>query len=247
MTSGAHSFEHVTLQLKEEMSSNAASCVLTYFQGRGRAELTRLMLEVCGITYQERTITKALLDQLREGGELFFQQLPLLELDGMKLVQSVAMVRYIARTHDMYGSSPVEAYQCDMIADGLADLKEHFIKFADYQQRKEDPQAYDSMLKGKLPRYLSAMEKQLSRNGKSDTALFLVGNKLSHADVALLEVLELVEEQYPGVVREYPLLARFHHRMREMDRVRDYLSSTRRHPPLHDEYIAHVKEILYKN
>lgn len=230
------------------MAANDGECgVLTYFDGRGRAELIRLMLEVTGVPYQERVVTKAVMEELKQGEDLFFKQLPLLELDGLKLVQSVATVRYIARTRGMYGSSPLEAYQCDLIADGLADLKEHFITFKDYYQRKADPETYDSHIKDKLlPRYLTAMEKQLKCNNKSENPHFLVGEKLSYADVALLEVLELVEELHPGLVTAtgHSLVARFHQSMREMARVKDYLNSTRRHPPLNEDYIAHVREIL---
>lgn len=68
--------------------------VLTYFEGRGRGELIRLMLEVTGTPYVERAITKQLLKELRDKGDLYFQQLPLLETDGLKLVQSAAIVRY---------------------------------------------------------------------------------------------------------------------------------------------------------
>lgn len=65
--------------------------VLTYFEGRGRGELIRLMLEVTGTPYVERAITKPLLKELRDKGDLYFQQL---ETDGLKLVQSAAIVRY---------------------------------------------------------------------------------------------------------------------------------------------------------
>lgn len=72
---------------------NFGVAVLTYFKGRGRGELIRLMLEVTGTEYKERTITKSLLEELRARGDLYFQQLPLLEIDGLKLVQSAAIVR----------------------------------------------------------------------------------------------------------------------------------------------------------
>ena len=75
------------------MASLESECVLTYFEGRGRGELIRLMLEITGTPYTERTITKEMLGDLRAKGDLLFQQLPLLEIDGMKLVQSAAIVR----------------------------------------------------------------------------------------------------------------------------------------------------------
>lgn len=153
--------------------------------------------------------------------------------------------RYLARKHDVYGCSAKEAYECDMIADGLADLKEHFLLFAQHMQRQEDPASFHNKVRDKLlPRYMKAMESQLQRNHDGN-GHFLVGTQLNYADVALLEVLELLEEVYPELVRDrYPLVSEFHHSVRKMERVREYLSSSRRNPPLNETYIAHVKEVL---
>lgn len=140
-----------------------------------------------------------------------------------------------------------EAAQCDMIADGLFDLRENFIMFSSYKQLHEDPALFHGKVRDKLiPRYLSAMENQLRRNdGGGAGGRGLVGMEMTYADVALLEVLELVEELYPGLVRNgYPLVSSFHHNMKESDRVKDYLSSERRNPPLNDTYIDYVREIL---
>ena len=38
-----------------------------------------------------------------------FGQVPLLEIDGLKLVQTGAIVRYLARKHGMYGINNVES------------------------------------------------------------------------------------------------------------------------------------------
>ena len=52
-----------------------------------------------------------------------FQQLPLLELDGMKRVQSHAIVRYIARKHGLRcGRTDKDAVVCDMVYGGLSDF-----------------------------------------------------------------------------------------------------------------------------
>ena len=134
-----------------------------------------------------------------------------------------------------------------MIADGLFDFRENFIMFSSYKQLHEDPALFHGKVRDKLiPRYMSAMENQLQRNnGGGAEGRGLVGMEMSYADVALLEVLELVEELYPGLVRnEYPLVASFHDNMKEIARVKDYLSSERRNPPLNETYIGHVREIL---
>lgn len=131
-----------------------------------------------------------------------------------------------------------------MLADGLADLKEFFILFVHYQQRKEDRRTFDAKVRDKLvPRYMSAMETQLQRN--KEKGQFLLGQKLSYADMALLEVAELLEEEYPGIIEGgYPLVRTLHLHLREMPSMQDYFSSTRRNPPLNDAYIAEVRQIL---
>ncbi|KAK2113867.1 Glutathione S-transferase A1, partial [Saguinus oedipus] len=43
------------------------------------------------------------LDKLRNDGYLMFQQVPMVEIDGMKLVQSRAILNYIASKYNLYG------------------------------------------------------------------------------------------------------------------------------------------------
>ncbi len=133
-----------------------------------------------------------------------------------------------------------------MLADGLCDFKEHFISFAEYFKRQEDRSLFDTKMKEKLiPRYMSVMETALLEGGKTEERAFLIGKKLSYADVALLEVLEFLEEEYPGLIkRGYPSVAAFHESMRGMDRVRNYLGSERRNTSVNNAYIKEVREVL---
>ncbi len=42
-------------------------------------------------------------------------QLPLLEIDGLKIVQSGAIIRYIARKHGLDGGSAEEKMRADVV------------------------------------------------------------------------------------------------------------------------------------
>lgn len=87
--------------------------VLHYFKGRGRAETTRWMLAVNRIDFQNIAIdTPEALAALRASGKLPFDQMPLLELDGLNLSQSSAMIRYLARRGDLYGDDDTDALWC---------------------------------------------------------------------------------------------------------------------------------------
>ena len=45
---------------------------------------------------------------LRDNGFLEFNQVPLLRIDGMNIVQTQAIVRYLARKHGLYGKTAKE-------------------------------------------------------------------------------------------------------------------------------------------
>lgn len=41
-------------------------------------------------------------------GSLMFQQVPMVEIDGMKLIQSKAILHYIAEKYNLHGKDPKE-------------------------------------------------------------------------------------------------------------------------------------------
>ena len=83
---------------------------LHYFLGRGRAETTRWMLAVNQIEFKNIPIeTPSMLAAIKSSGKLPFDQIPLLEIDGLNLSQSSAMVRYLARRGKFYPEDSKEA------------------------------------------------------------------------------------------------------------------------------------------
>ena len=59
---------------------------LTYFNGRGRAELARLIFAAAEVQYEDVRIGN--IAEHKGTGFLPFDQLPILEIDGFKLAQS---------------------------------------------------------------------------------------------------------------------------------------------------------------
>jgi glutathione S-transferase len=65
------------------------TCRLTYFEGWGLAEQARWMLAASDIAFEQIALQEhADFAALRDSGALMFRQLPLVEIDGLKLVQS---------------------------------------------------------------------------------------------------------------------------------------------------------------
>ena len=49
-------------------------------------------------------------------------QLPLLEVEGQTLAQSLTIARYLARQHGLAGNTDIAAAEADMVIDSLTDL-----------------------------------------------------------------------------------------------------------------------------
>uniref|UniRef100_A0A452QTU8 glutathione transferase n=1 Tax=Ursus americanus TaxID=9643 RepID=A0A452QTU8_URSAM len=77
---------------------------LHYFNGRGRMESIRWLLAAAGVEFEEIFIeTPEDLNKLKNDGYLLFQQVPMVEMDGMKIVQTRAILNYIATKYNLYG------------------------------------------------------------------------------------------------------------------------------------------------
>ena len=79
---------------------------LNYFNGRGRAELTRLIFAVVGAQYTDNRIEFADWPALKEHSPL--GQLPYLEVDGVILPQSLSIAKFVAREFNLAGKNNLE-------------------------------------------------------------------------------------------------------------------------------------------
>ncbi|CAM4724921.1 unnamed protein product [Leuciscus chuanchicus] len=67
-------------------------------------ESIRWLLATAGVEFEEVFLTKKEhYEKLLNDGALMFQQVPLVEIDGMQLVQSKAILNYIAGKYNLYG------------------------------------------------------------------------------------------------------------------------------------------------
>ncbi|XP_011815615.1 PREDICTED: glutathione S-transferase A1 isoform X1 [Colobus angolensis palliatus] len=165
-------------------------------------ESTRWLLAAAGVEFEEKFLESAEdLDKLRNDGYLMFQQVPMAEIDGMKLVQTRAILNYIASKYNLYGKDIKERALIDMYTEGIADLGEMILLLPICPPQERDAKL--ALIKEKTKnRYFPAFEKVLKSHGQD----YLVGNKLSRADIHLVELLYYVEELDSSLISSFPLL-----------------------------------------
>uniref|UniRef100_A0A673GI85 glutathione transferase n=1 Tax=Sinocyclocheilus rhinocerous TaxID=307959 RepID=A0A673GI85_9TELE len=142
-------------------------------------------------------------EKLLNDGALMFQQVPLVDIDGMQLVQSKAILNYIAGKYSLYGKDLKERAMIDMYSEGIGDLMDLFIMYP--FTPPENKQKHLSNIEQKAKdRILPVFEKGLANSQ------FLVGNQLSRADVHLLEVTLMLQELLPTILASFPKIQVLH-------------------------------------
>ncbi|XP_033468616.2 glutathione S-transferase A1-like [Epinephelus lanceolatus] len=201
--------------------------MLYYLNGRGRMESIRWLLTVAEVDFEEIYLTSR--DQylkLLSDGALMFQQVPMVEIDGMKLVQTKAILNYIAEKYNLHGKDIKDRVMINMYSEGAMDLMEMIMKLPLSADKKATLETIESKAK---ERYLPVFEKALTG------PIYLVGGKLSCADVQLLECTLMLEEKFPGILAGFPSVKSFQGRMTQIPAISRFLQPGSKRKPQPDE------------
>ncbi|XP_054578381.1 glutathione S-transferase A2-like isoform X1 [Eptesicus fuscus] len=214
---------------------------LHYFNARGRMESIRWLLAAAGVEFEEQFLERPEdLENLRNDGSLMFQQVPMVEIDGMKLAQTRAILNYIAAKYNLYGKDIKERALIDMYSEGMADLNEMTMRFPLCPPDQKDAKM-TQIRERTTNRYFPAFEKVLKSHGQH----YLVGNRLSKADIHLVELIYYVEEIDPSLLANFPLLKALKTRISNLPPVKKFLQpGSQRKPPTDPKVSKATREIF---
>lgn len=224
-------------------SDSASTVRLTYFAGYGLAEQTRWLLAAAGISWQQVALqTHQEFLALRQQGKLLFGQLPLLEIDGLRLVQSQAMLRYVAQRGKLWGSNPGESATVDMIAEGIKDARGVVVSFP----FTPDQASLAAEVPSRIVKQMGALEAGVQR--RADASLGFIPSGLSAADVLLAELVEELLNMRSDAMKPYPNCAALHRQVVGLPNIQAYLKGPLRFPfPRGRDgqiYVQNVQKVL---
>uniref|UniRef100_A0A8D2I4V9 glutathione transferase n=1 Tax=Urocitellus parryii TaxID=9999 RepID=A0A8D2I4V9_UROPR len=202
----------------------AGKPILHYFDGRARMESIRWLLAAAGVEFEEKFMkTRDDLEKLRKDGSLMFQQVPMVEIDGMKLVQTRAILNYIAAKYNLYGKD---------IKERALFIQKIYIFLIVLETEKRQ-------IKDMVDWYLESFV--LTSHGQD----YLVGNRLSKADVHLTELLYHTEELDSTVLANFPLLKALRTRVSNLPTVKKFLQPGSQRKPFDDRKCVEIARKLF--
>jgi len=179
---------------------------LIYFNGQGRAEVTRYVFKVAGIPFFDRRLTNAEWPALKTNSSLYpFKQLPVLLIDGKPLPQSSAIERYLGHKFGLFGNDPTEQMLIDAFSEQIFDLRQ-----AHSQAKGSDNKTkVDDFYLTTLPNNLKLLELYTIRNGLGLMGVpWAIGQHVSLADLRLHVVINSFDNQevVGSTLAEFPRL-----------------------------------------
>ncbi|GMT23431.1 hypothetical protein PFISCL1PPCAC_14728, partial [Pristionchus fissidentatus] len=194
---------------------------LYYFPSRSVAEPVRQMFAYAGVEYEDIRITKE--EWLAEWkNKMAFDQVPVLEVDGKQLPQSLAIGRFVAKQYGFYGKTPFEAAWIDAIAD---QFKDYWVALAPWfyvHMGYMTGDAESARAKHTAPAR-DMLFPHLQKKLQESTSGFLVGDQVSWVDFMIQEHVTVLEEEYPGFLKDYPELCVHAAKIRALPAIKSWI------------------------
>jgi glutathione S-transferase len=150
---------------------------LSYFDFRGgRGEPIRIAFHAAGIKFEDERLSFQQFGEMRQ--DTPFNSLPVAEVDGTKITQSNAILRYVGKQGGLYPTDDLQALYCDEVMDAVEHLSYHI---GQTMRLPEDElkAAREKLVEGWLTTFLRGIDGLLSRGGGH----YFADNRLTIADL----------------------------------------------------------------
>ncbi|XP_060563628.1 S-crystallin SL11-like isoform X1 [Ruditapes philippinarum] len=162
---------------------------LTYFNGRGRAEVIRLVLAVAGKKFEDVRLDFGKWAEEKKNAPQ--GTLPYVTIGGKtKAGQSIAIARYFARENGLYGKTNLEGLYIDEIVDIASELLNSKAPQSKEKDEKRKAEMEKEFNENTAPRLLKSLDDAISSRGSSG---FAVGSSVTLADLQIFAILGVVQ------------------------------------------------------
>lgn len=189
---------------------------LVYFDGKGRGEPLRWILAASGQPFEQETFG---FDQWpAKKTTTPYGSVPLLEVDGKPLCQTLAIARYAGTIGGLVSSDPLKNALGDEAADTMAELCSKL--FSAMFEKDAEKKAADekALFEESMPKIFGLWESRM-------TTKFLVDDKPMWQDVFLGHWFSRISEIKPELMQKFPKLTGLKEGVLEIDGLKKYLAN----------------------
>ncbi|KAI6175785.1 hypothetical protein M3Y97_00727400 [Aphelenchoides bicaudatus] len=207
-------------QIKDDQQMVAYS--LYYFPVRNLAEPIRMMFHYHGQKFEDIRITPE--EWPKRKSEIPFGKLPMLTVDGKQLVQSQAILRFLARRFHLAGKDVFEQSRVDELADLFLDVHAAFKPFTYVVagiEKGDQTQLRKTALHPSAEKYFPLYSKILKEVGTG----YLVTKKPTFVDFQLADFLFTIRNMAPETFDHHLDLSTYIDRIYSLSPIKKYIVS----------------------
>ena len=192
---------------------------LYYFQGKGRAELTRWIFIQAGVPYEDVRLSKEEWAEFKP--KTPYGGMPVLEIDGKLYGGSVPIQRYIAEQHGLAGFNALENFELSTIYDVTHDLVMRIMMLHFEKDDARKAELKKEVEETHLPKYLGILNKLITDNGSADGWIY--GNKVTYVDLRIAYLTDFVLQVSPNALDAYPAIKKLKEAVEALPNIAKWL------------------------
>ncbi|XP_074646002.1 uncharacterized protein LOC141902256 [Tubulanus polymorphus] len=201
---------------------------LKYFDARARAEISRLLFAQAGVEYEDVRYPMPFDDaegwaKIKAG--IPFGKVPVLEIDGQTMTQSLAIANYLAKEFGLLGNTAMETGRILEVFFTAQDIMEAGWKVAFEKDEAKKEEMKKTNMETEIPRLFGALSTLLGSNE------FFVGSGVTLADLQVFLVTDGVirlskkHEQLVGFLDKFPTLSAHRDKIASIPKIATYLEN----------------------
>ncbi|CCI39707.1 unnamed protein product [Albugo candida] len=193
------------------------SLKLVYFDLKGRAELARLCFAYGKVPFEDKRLSKEEFGAVKP--KLPLGQVPVLHIDEVVYPESAAIARYASQLSGLYPTEPQEIMKVEAVIGSFQELLTPVAQIRYFNLEESDKAAKTKqVLEVLLPKIFSWCQ---SISGEK----YILGNKISLADVAIFDMVENFLSGVSGFdASKYPKIEGIKNHVKAEPTIAAYLS-----------------------
>ncbi|PAV74290.1 hypothetical protein WR25_24830 [Diploscapter pachys] len=186
---------------------------LYYFDGRGLCEASRQLFAFADVPFEDVRLTREKFMELKP--TFPYGQVPVLEVDGVQIPQSVAIARFLAKKFGFAGKTEVE----QALVDGICDQwKDFYVETKPYYYSKE--KAKTEVLLPARDKFFGFLKNLLNKNKNG----FLVEGGVTYADLFIVDNMTSLVGWVPEYFEGHPEIEAYYKRVQDFPQLKAWLA-----------------------